>query len=42
MDLDVVPMQYNTYFGPTGRRASFGAITFEKEICFSGGGPPLG
>lgn len=31
-----------TYFDPAGRRASFGANTFEKVICFSGGGPPFG
>lgn len=33
---------FGTYALLPGRRASFGAITLEKLICFSGGGPPLG
>lgn len=33
----------STYDDPApGRRANFGANTFRKVICFSGGGPPFG
>lgn len=33
-------LTYPLSLGPPGRRASFGAVTPENAICFSGGGAP--